>query len=574
MEKTENVKKFKKERLLVTILASIIAPFIVFVAVPMIIFGNNIDEFLFNWSDFIPICLGFAILLSAIIFFAIFFLPEKAYKICLHILVAVDLLVFMQSTYLNGKLTLSGDAVINGNILLSVLDLLFWVLIIAAAVVLALLKDKKKYIKTGALILCVVVLSAQMISTIVPVISNKKYFQTRAARTGQKTEYVPQNSTYKNLENYSTSSNIYYFLIDTFDAKYAETAYEYDENIYNKLTGFTWYKDNITLYGHTFPSIVYSLTGFEHSCDYNREPYLDAAYEADNYLKELKDAGYSINVYTDSYHSYSTNGLPGYIDNADDVKYKLNSKFTLFKHILRLGVYVSAPTLLKSVVGRLSTDTFKWCFSYKTDDGKSGYSTYNVDLLEKTVKEMEFVGKTEKQFTYLHMNGTHDPITEKDQSKEESSTGQLKRHLEIIDVFLQNLKDKGLYDEATIIITGDHPSGYDTFTEIKETRQVGLFFKPSQTETESKEPLKTSMAKVEQKNIMPSIFHSIGVQSAIATQKGDTPLHLTDSADRKHIWHTYYCDVTEYVYSIRGVGSDLSNWHLVSEKKYNKRVTD
>jgi hypothetical protein len=174
-ENKKETKRNLKQRIPLTLIASIILPFIVFVAIPMIIFGNNIDEFLFNWSDFVPLCLGFAVLVSAIIFFAIFFLPEKAYKICLHILIALDFMVFVQSTYLNGELSLSGDNLGGGASTFSkIINLLFWNLVIAGSVILALLKDKKKYIKTGAFILCVVISFTQFISTVVPIVSNEK----------------------------------------------------------------------------------------------------------------------------------------------------------------------------------------------------------------------------------------------------------------------------------------------------------------------------------------------------------------------------------------------------------------
>lgn len=223
----KKTKLFKKDRITITALASIILPFITFVAIPMIIFGNNIQEFMFDWSDFVPLCFVFAILLSIILFFSIIFLPEIAYKICLHLLIAIDVLVFLQSTYLNGNLALIGDN-ISGEISLtsSLLNLFLWIVVIVGAVVLAILKDKKKYIKTGSLVLCIIVAFTQFISTIVPVVTNEKYFKSHAERIGKSNNELINVSTYKNVGEYSTTGNIYYFLIDMFDEKYAELAYQ------------------------------------------------------------------------------------------------------------------------------------------------------------------------------------------------------------------------------------------------------------------------------------------------------------------------------------------------------------
>ena len=155
-----------------------------------------------------------------------------------------------------------------------------------------------------------------------------------------------------------------------------------------------------------------------------------------------------------------------------------------------------------------------------------------------------------------------------------SSYALLEKSFKIINKFIDNLRDKGLYDEATIVITGDHAAPYNHFVEVYNERRTALFFKPSQTEEESQEALKISKAKVEQKNVMPTIFESIGVTSEIATANGDTSLFSTDSAERKHVWHTYVGDVVEYVYKITGDGSNFDNWHEVSKKTFNRNIMD
>jgi hypothetical protein len=172
------------------------------------------------------------------------------------------------------------------------------------------------------------------------------------------------------------------------------------------------------------------------------------------------------------------------------------------------------------------------------------------------------------EFSLLHLSGTHS-VDSEDQTKPTSATGLTKYSFSIVNVFLQNLKDKGLYDEATIVITGDHPFIYE------HPAPTALFFKPSQSEAQSLEPLKTSTAKVEQKNSMPSIFASIGVTSEIATSKGDTPLHLTDSSERRFIYHSMDAGFTESIFKITGnlspSGIPTENWTLISQQTYKNR---
>lgn len=575
MEKKGKAKLFKKERITITAIASIIAPFISFVAVPMTVFGNNIQEFMFDWVDFVPMCLGFALLVSAAIFFAIIFLPEMAYKICLHILIAGDFLLFMQTTYFNENLSLMGDNISSGaSFATKLFNIIFWFIVVVVFVVLAILKDKKKYIRTGALILCVVVAFTQLVSTVVPVLSNEKFFKPQAERVGRSKNELINVSTYKDVGEYSSTGNIYYFLIDMFDEKYAELAYNTDSTIYNELTGFTWYKDNLTMYGLTYPSIAYALTGVEHSAEWYNAEYMEKAYGGDNYLKELKNAGYKIKLYTDIGNAYGYAGLPDYVSNTHPAKLSNDvniDRGSLFFNMLKLGLYVSAPLGVKNLVGDVTSEDFGSTSKIDVLDGYERYRTTNA-IVKEHIDEIVFEETDEKQFTFFHVSGTHD-VESSDQTQPTSVTGLLKLSFGMINVFLQNLKDKGLYDEATIVITGDHSFGYGY------PAPTGLFFKPSQTEAESQETLKTSTAKVAQRNIMPSIFDSIGVTSEIAKAKGDKPLHLTDSTERNFVAYSWGVGFTETKYKVTGSltagGGPSSSWIVGSSKYYkNRRIYD
>lgn len=583
MEKMENnkTKKIKtkeklettpkKKRLAVTLIATFILPFIVFVATPITVFSNNINEFLFSWKDFVPMCLLLAVIVCGMLFSAIFFLPEKAYRICLHIVIAFDVLFFVQSTYLNGSMSLSGDNMGGSPALSSkIFNLAFWILCMTGFIVLAILKDKKKYIKTVSLVLCVVVVFTQFVSAVTPMLSNKNFFKTKAEREGSSA--TVNYLTYKNLNKYSTTDNIYYFIIDRFDENYAEEALSHKADFFDDLTGFTWFQDNIALYGHTFPAMAYLLTGIEYTCDYDRNEFFDYVYSQNNYLQELKNAGYDVNIYSESYYTYTSSTIPDYISNKEPCTSSLKSSFKLAWRMAELGVFVSAPLFCKSLFNNMSSSAFDNLFNFTSLDGYVGYVGTN-DIVLPNVEKLEFEETTNKQFNLIHIEGCHEESSNNPDNKN-SSYALLEKSFKIINKFIDNLRDKGLYDEATIVITGDHAAPYNHFVEVYNERRTALFFKPSQTEEESQEALKISKAKVEQKNVMPTIFESIGVTSEIATANGDTSLFSTDSAERKHVWHTYVGDVVEYVYKITGDGSNFDNWHEVSKKTFNRNIMD
>lgn len=572
-EKAEKRAKFiasRKDRILITILASLFLPLTMFVGIPMLVFANNISEFLFSWYDFVPICCIFALIVAAALFALLYFLPKKAYKICLNILIAFNILMFLQSTYLNGSLSLAGDNMGNGISTASkIINLIFWLLMFAGFVVLALLKDKKKYIKTTSLVLLVIITATQFISTLAPIISSKNFFKSANSRIAS-ADSKPVAMTYKGFETYSNQNkgNIYYFVIDRFDENFAEAAYENKSKFYDKLNGFTWFQDNIAMYGHTFPAVAYALTGNEYSSEENREAYLKSAYEGETYLKELSDAGYKVKLYTDSYYAYNLSSAPANVENAEEVTATVKSKFVLSMKMIGLGLYVSAPLITKTLFNFVSTSSFDKLMDFQGKEDV-GYATDN-ETVEEYINSMTFESSDDKQFSFIHFSGLHDYQG----NAAEKSIEKLDYCMDMIFKFIDNLKEKGLYDSSTIVITGDHSSPYNNFVGVSEPRLTALFFKPAQTAEDAAKPLQISNNKVEQKNIMPTIFESIGVESQVATAKGATSLFSTDSSERIHTWHTYVGDVVVYTYKITGSGKNIDNWKEISKIKYSRNIMD
>ena len=180
--------KFKQRtinRILPTLLVAFLLPFIIFVSVPFEIFGNNLDEFLFSVSGFMPLLALFALSSIVVVFFALLFLPNKAYRIACAVFLALAFLFFIQGTFLNSGLsTLAGDNMGTEPtpVWKIVLNLFIWLIVIAGAVVLACLKDKNGIISTVAIIVAVVVLITQLMPTLVLAVSKEGVFLEKNER--------------------------------------------------------------------------------------------------------------------------------------------------------------------------------------------------------------------------------------------------------------------------------------------------------------------------------------------------------------------------------------------------------
>ena len=109
----------------------------------------------------------------------------------------------------------------------------------------------------------------------------------------------------------SENKNLIIFLVDRFDARYFELAQKRTPEVFDSLEGFTFFDDCISLYGRTFPSIAYMLTGVENDFSEKRVDYFRYAYQNSEFLNVLKQNNYKIKIYTDDYYAYSDASVMG-----------------------------------------------------------------------------------------------------------------------------------------------------------------------------------------------------------------------------------------------------------------------
>ncbi len=568
------VMRGRKARILPTILVSIIIPFILCISVPFEIYCNNSSEFVFGILDFLPFCLVFCVGIASALIILLLLLPNTAYKICLYLFFGLGFMFFLQGTYLNGNLSLAGDNMSSGGVskVSIYINLGVWVLLIAGFIALALsIKDKKGYIRLGTIVLSVIVLATQVMSITFSCINNKDAFvspEMRNSSDNAVNNEVPL--TTKNLTNISTSKNIFYFVIDRFDETYAESAYISDSSIYDKLEGFTWFKDNISIYGHTFPAVCNMLTGAEHKGNLYREPYLEDAYNNDNPLKELSENGYDINLYTTMYYSYTGKNMPSYISNLEAGEYSVDNSFGLSFRMVELSLFRCVPLIAKWAFKDINSST---CNSYATftSDGEINYQSSNSSAYN-LVDIKGFQKTDKKQFTFIHVDGTHKPESDLSSKKYTipSVENALKNSFRIINKYIDELKQSGMYKDATVIITGDHGYSKNDLTKLTTAVQTALFVKPAGVESGV---LKQSTAQTSHADIWATIHSSIGLESRFNVGKNVFDISETELRTRYYIWQTYQSgSMDEFIYKITGNGSEFNNWHEEVVTHYNKDV--
>ena len=581
----------RKARIVFSILVSIAIPFIVFIGAPLQIYCSNIEEFRFIFTDVIGQTLLFFFGCSLIFFCSLFFVPELAYKILRGIYLGLAFMLFLQSNYLNGGLhSLSGDtsqSVIEmAGMPAVVFNTVLWSAVIVGFTLASVFVKKKDIVGAVSLVLAVMVMATQTINTGVTALTTD--FAGANAVSGMKKEdpeYVPTFLTTSNLTTVAEDRNVVLFVIDRFDSK---KYYETNKNIVDPYLkdwgGFTYFEDHISMYGRTYPSLAYMLTRHKLENGQGRKEFFQEAYGNNKTLSKLDEEEYSINLYTDSYYGYyDAFYLPDYIDNKiitseESLRREVVQEWSLFRSSTFMGLYRILPHVFKDTFGTTSSAIVNQFVVYTSDDLTHPQASTDLKQAYQEVTRETFTANGDKQFTCFHISGCHDVFYDTDWSKTPMSKRKdikisLINSFEILNEYIKEMKRLGVYDNSTIIITGDHGFADSRTGDLIMDKITALFVKRA-GETEAK--VKKSKAQVSHDNLWATIFASEGIAFDEA-EFGKSVFDVDENEDqvRSHVWQKFdplYTHYEEQVFEIKGTAREFKNWTIKSKKKINKEL--
>lgn len=579
MQKKKFITEERLGRIVPALLSSLTLALVVFVVAPLDIFGSNYAELDFSLKNFAFFLILGAILTVLLFGSLMFFLPRKAYRCIFAFTLATAALFIIQQNFLNfGMNSLPGDK-LPGEIPSAgeiIIDLLVWIVVYGGAFFLAIwvnIKgDKGDVIKTVSFIVSFALLASQITSPIFIVINSNSKFETNILKGSGKKEKTIIN-TERGFNELAQKNNVFYFCIDRFDEEYAEKAYASDREIFSELTGFTWYRDNVSNYGHTFPAVANMLTQKKYNADLKRAEFLDNAYKGgDTPLDRLNENGYTVDIYTVKYYAFTdARHLPQYVGNLAKATDESNERisFALSAQLAGFSLYRAAPLVFKQFFDTGSTSDVNGIVNKKGDDGYEEWIGTNSQA-ETLAKNAITVGDSEKKFAFIHYDGMHDVL----HPSSLFIPSILSRNIGVVNSFIKALKENGLYKDSTIIITGDHSRPVSDISGVLDgsgkgqPRRTALFVKTAGSD----EGFAVSEAPTSHEDIWATIFRSenIGYEgSGVAVNL----LSEGQSRERTYVWHTYgTVPLKEYVYKINGKASVIENWKQLSEYSFNRSL--
>ncbi len=558
----EIIELSSKQRIWLSLLAAAAFPFTVAIFGAGEIYLNNSDEFLFVLSDFWFVSAAIGLAVFAALAVILWLLHGRIFHVALSLVVWLSLMTYIQGNFLNFGLTsLRADELVEGaGIGWIVIDLLIWLVSGAGIVCTSLLVKDKQTLGLLATVALVMIFAVQTINFGVAFLGSDE---------PEKGEKV---LTTENMFEVSEKENVIVFLLDRFDIYYYHQTLKQDPDFFKALDGFTFYDNNISLYSRTYPSVTYMLTGVENSFKNTREEYFEEAYADSVFLKDLKANDYKINLYTSAYYAYDDASVFG--DMVDNVSryddYVIEGRLGLAGKMLALSLYRYLPLGMKDMI-RVSSADFERYVSFDTENDFEKYAM-NDAATYRMFRENGLSTQNEKNtFTFLHLNGCHSPYTMDENGNPIESNNYasaaipaLKGCFGLIYDYIEELKALGLYENATIIITGDHARAMDDTVDVEDARVTALFVKKSGS---SQTPLTYSSAPVCQENLRAEIVKSAGI-----TTDEDYGRAFSDIAEDEEIVRKYYFeksngDKDEIVkYHVVGDANDFSNWTLYEKE--------
>ena len=459
-------------------------------------------------------------------------------------------------------------------------NLVFWVALILLPFLLHYLLPKIWKIAVRALAGLLIVM--QTVALIVMLLTADSLYDN------SENGYLTREGIYDVSEN----NNVVVFLLDRFDNKYADAILSSDPTLETKLGGFTFYENFVGSYSRTYPSVAYLFTGVR--TDYSVKPreYLENAFATSPFLKSLRESDVETRFYTDvPYTIGNAEWLIGTVDNAAPPM-ELPPKGRILSAMMILSAYRWTPEALKPYFHYYTNDYYNYIY----DDPDAKYDVYSsddvrfrADLVQRglTVKD------NAATYLFYHLSGSHEPyymdangnrayFASDQEGKREGLLQQTRGDIGTLLIYIDMLKEKGLYDKTTLIVTADH-GRTGTITDLEHAGEIDdiltgepdtgervptLMVKPAGADTTV--PLKRSQKQLSHENLCPTILEALGVDHTAVGRS------INDIGEDEEVVRYFYMsgakanrstssrDCNLIIYEIVGDANDFANWRKIS----------
>ncbi len=438
---------------------------------PLEFYFVNINDLWFDLYDILPGLLIISILLFLICFVALWVFynlfgkkDDKSaviWKIAVIVIGIIGICLYIQGNFLQIGYERLGDEAIDWshNTVDGVYNLIGWAGMLTLFIVLIYKIRIDRFLGCLKMVMSFIVL-IQIVT-----LSYMAIFQHGLVH---KNGYV---ATTENESILSEDYNYITLLLDNYDSRVLDDLLKTDRADEYKeiMQDFTYYRNTLTLFTLTDFSIPQILTGnnYLNQCDYG--DFVEMAYSNSHLLDELTKEEYDINIYTNTVLPRDHIGYD--IKNWHKVDFTAKKKTLLFKNYYELLAYRYLPHFFKRFF-EIDIKEFDNLRAIKTIDGHTPDKEGNIDIFSyensdfiRRIPDIEATGSG-KSYHFYHIKGIHH-VRDLDEnfnvSTEPGMYGEglsleesAKMNMRLVDMFLDKLREEGVYDNSVIIIMADH----------------------------------------------------------------------------------------------------------------------
>jgi len=321
----------------------------------------------------------------------------------------------------------------------------------------------------------------------------------------------------------SKNNNIITFVLDRLDTDYVNEIFEEHPEDKQIFSGFTYYTDNISQYPSTFPSVLGLLSGETFDKQQSQIEFSENAWEDPILFEALKANNYKINGLLNSIATfYEFSQIDDKFDNIKkiDAKNREIKEFRFCTSVTSAAMNQFMPFCLKPLFAGYITIPNDCVEIKNTPDYFDKTVSPSSDLAFYNRLTSETVGLSADEeknvFSFVHLLGSHNPYGYNENvkpSKNSNTISQTRGCFKILEEYFNQMKNLGIYDDATIIVMADH-GHWDTRNNVETINNVpmaALFIKPAGEGTniidDPSTPLKINDdAQLYHANYMPTII--------------------------------------------------------------------
>ena len=553
-----------RRRLALSLLVCLFDAFTVLVVAPYELVAANSASLVFGLDSVWQLILVAGLLVGVVCALVLSVFRGRAFDVLLALALAVGIGSYVQMLFLNGGLTVADGNLIDWSKYTGEMvgNLLVWGAIAAALVTLAVTREKAG--RAVAAVASVALVLVQLVGVVSLWVSppDGSSIQTQRIYT-----------TEQGMFDVSKNKNVIVLVVDTVDSLKTKAVYDNYPEMLDEFTGFTWYQNSTGSMIPTRYGIPFLLTGSYPKAGETWNDFFGRIYSGSTFLDDVSAQGYSAGIYTDS-------PSPDYAKTRTINVHPLDASKALDKRgtleiLYQCSLYRDMPWTLKPFFWYYTDQINNAMFSSEAENDPSStpYVMNDPAYYQKLRERGLSINSEDASFRFIHLVGTHTPYTmdaqgnlnEEGTSLEDQTLGTF----HILSEYLRQLKQLGVYDQSTIIVTADHGEWYLTDEPLTEPTSPIIFVKPAQDAGADAAPCAISQEPASHKDLQATMLKGMGASQDVLDHYGEFNVALEDRHDPADRLRTY-CMLTHdgkrdydlLEYQIVGDVSDFNNWHL------------